>query len=231
MGKEYRRISFDFGLEDHRPPVLLRESFKNLNSWIKIQQGDSTIRRLLSPVMFPPSSITLKTRSTSAATGDKVLIKRYFTFPLSQIVSIMAIWQADNSFARPSMTIELEVPDGINYNKFGIQYRWLSGTPLWKYKDSSGSFVNLNLITQPLELGVWYKTILTVNLSTGKYVSLSTFNQKIDLSSLSFELSADATLESPILYLACYSLDTASEHAVTFNEVLILDTPIENFEF
>lgn len=229
MSKEYIRSAFSFGSAELLPPFLLFDDFQSLNGWDKLHTGDSVIRRVLTPTIFPASSAELKTRTTSPATGDQARIRHYFPFPLSYLVSIMVLWRFNANFNNPGIGIEFIIFDGTTRHKFGVRYLFTDPTNRWQYLDENDTYSNLSLLTQPLELGNWYKTILTVDIRAKTYRRLISQNSNIDISSLTYKSSASTSIEAPLVVLSADSVDVAAPQSVFFNKVLLLETPIESF--
>lgn len=196
MAKEYIRPTVILGQLPIAGQVVLTEDFENLLNWTKVGgEGDSIFE--LDPTISKQGnqSLHLKTRTTSADTGDIIGAQRLLHLLPSKVMSFLF------SFLTPSLALINDITLQFQWNDYvtvhTASFRFKPNTPIWEYYGTDEEFHDIPTLAIELYQDSWHLTNLKINLAADRYISLQVDHLKSDLTGI----AVHTTTPSPASYL------------------------------
>jgi hypothetical protein len=210
MAKEYTRNVKVLGPIPALGELLLHDDFSDINRWTKTDGGgDDVFRRDIGQSLNSLPSLRLKSRTTSADTGDEIGASLGLHLLPSQEVSI--IWTfLGITWARFDTAIF-----GATWQSgpedYAVGIRYTHATPAWAYLNSGGTYTNISGMDELLEDSVWHRLSMSFNFNTSEYIQTAVNHESHTLADIAI---GSTTQELDVRFQPTLSLKTVGANPV-----------------
>lgn len=194
MGQEYIREQLVIGNIPGFSRVLLYEPFDSLVNFTLSGTGTPTSKLLISKFFSGSKSLYVQSRTATPAEDDTAQIANNAFLGVSNKVQISVIFSLVDISAFKYFHILASYLDGTNLHNIGIRY-YLTDTT-WQYITTDGTWSDISGSSQLLGDATWYRCIFSFNLLLKSYSSFCCGNLDVDISSLFYQTSANASAQS-----------------------------------
>ena len=125
-------------------------------------------------------SLRLKTRTAGAAADDVADAERYIGLVPEKKLMLSVFYRPFSGTDLKHLTFEMAHYDGTNVERAAVRYVY--GSQIWQYLDTTIAYVNIAGSDQNLSDDAWHSMALSVDFSGNKYISLISDGLQLDLS-------------------------------------------------
>ncbi len=219
MGREYTRRNTIFGNIPTYGEILLYDDMEDLLKWTQDNNLGDDVFALDTTIAYNLSkSLHMKTRTTSAAVGDKIgAQRRLYITPSKKVINNCLFYSPDLTLIQ-FINFRLQFYDGSDVNQANIHF--FPNTPKWKYFDSAGALTDVPGATAHLYSGGWHRVAISVDFANKEYLLLTIDHNTYSLANKSIFTSTDATKPHILLFVEIETAGAAAAE-IYLDEYLI----------
>lgn len=193
MSREYTRLISVVGNVPAHGPIVLYDDFEHLLKWTKyLGEGDSVFELDPSFSFSKNQSLHIKTRTTDAAENDIIGARLLSYIPPSKRLNLSTHFSCPDYTLIKLLQFWFILFDGTNKHHSLLQLK--TATPIWQYRDSIGTAIDVpDSGLLPFD-NAWHRIQLLADLNTHKYIHMILDNNLFDLSALTYQHETDPKL-------------------------------------
>lgn len=221
MGKEYEREITVQGSVPNLGPVLLFDDIEDLLKWVEAGTGGDSVFEKIATVAYNGSAcLHMKSRTTNAAEDDEISGYRDTIMRPGKRYRMECLFRPDASAQSKLVFFRALLYDGTNSHN--AQVRWDEVNTKWQYLNSVAGWTDVPGGSQDLVADQFHRFLLEWDLSSGKYIRFVCDGLEVDLSGVSFYVTADASATIMRLDVGMFA-GAAPPGELYFDDVLVLE--------